>query len=67
MKIGKMQEIANEMGTYKVQILVLQEIRWKNQRKIDRETCTLYYSGENKQGRKGTTFMVDEKMGGKII
>jgi hypothetical protein len=38
---GKMQEIANELETYKPHIAALQETRWLNDRWIDKKDYTL--------------------------
>ncbi|XP_050497677.1 craniofacial development protein 2-like [Diabrotica virgifera virgifera] len=64
---GKMQEIALEMKKYQLEILAVQEIRWKKEGKIEKKNFSMYYSGENKQGTNGTAFMVNKKMREKLI
>lgn len=64
---GKMEQIAREMKRYSVKILALQETRWKGEGMIDKEGYTLYYSGEDKQGRNGTAFMIDRKLKREVI
>lgn len=67
LQIGKTEEISREMNRYKVDILALQEIRWKGQGRVDKKTYTIYYSGEMKQGQNGTAFMVNRKVAGNVL
>ena len=57
---GKLQEVANEVFKYNVNITTVQQLRWKGSGIIKKEKFTFYYSGfENKQGEYGTGFIVD--------
>lgn len=64
---GKMTEVAREMKRYNIEILALQEIRWSGQGAVDKKEYTLYYSGNEKQGRNGTGFMISETVRGRVI
>lgn len=67
LKAGKMEEVAKEMNKYKMEIIALQEIRWKEEGKIDKENYTMFYGGEPKQGRNGTGFMISKKFRDKVL
>jgi hypothetical protein len=59
LKPGKMNEIAEQMLGTQLQIIALQEIRWKGHGYIKKNTYSLYYScSEQTTGHFGTGFMV---------
>jgi exonuclease III len=59
LKTGKMNEIAEEMAKTQVQVIALQEMRWKVEGQINNATYTLYYScNPDKTGQLGTGFMI---------
>ncbi|XP_055378261.1 craniofacial development protein 2-like [Condylostylus longicornis] len=65
LQIGKMQEVANEMAKYKIDLMALQEIRWANEGKIEKPQYTLFYSGSapgRRTGLYGTGFMINKKI-----
>jgi exonuclease III len=56
---GKMQEIANEIQKFQIDIVTLQEIHWTGQGRIDKHDYTLVYSrSEKRTGQSGTGFMI---------
>lgn len=67
LKKGKMNEIANEMTTNKIDIGAIQEIRWKGAGQIRKDSYTMYYSGEETQGRNGVGFIINNKLEKKVI
>ena len=67
LKPGKMEEVAREMLRYKIDILALQEIRWKAEGRIDKNNYTFLYGGETKQGKNGTGFMIKKKFKERIM
>jgi len=60
LKTGKMNEIADEMSKTQLQVIALQELRWKGTgRQINKPTYTLYYSCNLEKTRQlGTGFMI---------
>jgi hypothetical protein len=44
LKMGKMNKTADEMSKTQLQIIALQELRWKGAGQINKPTYTLYYS-----------------------
>lgn len=62
LEVGKMEEIWTEMKRCNIEILALQEIRWKGQRRLHKETNALLYAGEDKQGFHGTAFMIGKTL-----
>ena len=59
LKIGKMNEIADEMLKTQLQIIALQELRCKGAGQINKPTYTLYYSCDpEKTVHLGTGFMI---------
>lgn len=65
--MGKIEEIGREMKEYQIDVLALQEVRWKDEGRIDREEYTLFYGSENKQGRNGTGFMVSRRLRNSVM
>ena len=51
LKACKMNEIANEMLKTQLQIIALQELRWKGERQINKTKYTLYYSCNPEKNR----------------
>ncbi|KAF5273805.1 hypothetical protein FQA39_LY00920 [Lamprigera yunnana] len=45
----KLQEVAKELKTYKVDIAGLQEIRWSEEAIADKEEYAIWFAGEKKQ------------------
>ncbi|GLV41713.1 hypothetical protein CBL_20466 [Carabus blaptoides fortunei] len=64
---GKMQEIVDEIKRYRVDIVAIQETRWKGQGEIRKSDFMLKYSGAEKQGQHGVGFIIMGKMKDKII
>ena len=59
LQAGAMISIAEEIEKYKMNVVALQEIRWKGNGLIKKTNYTLYYSGNNdRQGQNGVGFMV---------
>ena len=67
MTVGKIEEIGKQMKEYKIEILALQETRWKGEGQIDRNNYTLLYGGEDKQGKRGTGFMISKTFKERIL
>ena len=60
---GKMQELAEQITKIKMDIVAVQEIRWKGNGIINKKDYTFYYSGSSiKTGQAGTGFMVKKKI-----
>jgi len=68
LQVGKMNEMAVELSRYKLDIIALQEIRWKDAGAIIKKDFTLYYSGTPKKtGQKGTGFWTSQNIRDKIL
>jgi hypothetical protein len=68
LKAGKMNEIANEMLKTQLQIIALQELRWKGDGQINKTKYTLYYScNPEKTGQLGNGFMVRNEIKKNIL
>ncbi|XP_039297373.1 craniofacial development protein 2-like [Nilaparvata lugens] len=58
-----MMEVYNEMQKFNLDILALQEVRWKGSGRIDKKDFSLYYSGNpEKSGMYGTAFMINANL-----
>lgn len=64
---GKMEEIANELLRYNVDVAALQEIRWREHGEIRKQHYSIYYSGPQKQGNSGTGFYVTKTIRNSIM
>jgi len=53
-----MEELAQILEEYRIDIIALQEIRWAGTGEIRKNNFVFFWKGEEKQGRKGTGFMV---------
>ena len=63
LKHGRMEEIMKEMGKARGNVVVVQEIRWQGQGRIDKRGFSLFYSGpKEKTCRYGTELIVNAKM-----
>jgi exonuclease III len=63
LKPGKMKEIAEQMLSTQIQIIALQEIRWKGHGKIKKNKYSLYCScSQQNTGQFGTEFMVKKEI-----
>ena len=62
LKPGKMNEIAEQMLSTQIQIIALQEIRWKGHGHIKKNKYSLYYSCfQQSMGQLRTGFMVKKE------
>jgi len=62
-KPGKMNEIAEQMLSTQIQIIALQEIRWKGHGQMKKNEYSLYYScSQQSMGQPGTGFMVRKEV-----
>ena len=63
LQAGTMNSIVDEIIRYRMDMVALQEIRWKGKGDIKKKEFTMYFSGdENKQGQHGVGFIVLKKM-----
>jgi len=59
LQAGKMEEIADELKKYNIQITALQEVRWPQDGWIKKKNYTLLYSGlKTSKGQHGTGFLI---------
>ena len=58
LQVGNMNAIADEAERYKMEVVALQEIRWKGKGIIRKSKFNIYYSGnEDRQGNRGVGFI----------
>lgn len=54
---GKLEEVIGQQKKYQVDIMAVQEIRWKRKGTLDSDDHALYYSGSERGGEYGTGFL----------
>lgn len=64
---AKMAEIADECIKYKINICALQGIRFGKQSEIRKQHYSVYYSGADRPGFKGTGFYVYKTLRNSIL
>ena len=63
LKPGRMKGIMEETGKARVDVVVVQEIRWQGHGRIDKKDFSLSYSGpKERTGHCGTGFIINAKM-----
>jgi len=63
LKPGRMQEVAEQILQTDLQVVALQEIRWKGKSQIKKDKYNLYYScKEDQTGYLGTGFIVKKEI-----
>ena len=63
LKPGRIKEIMEEIGKARVDVVAVQEIRWRGHGRIHKKYFSLVYSGpKEKTGRYGTGFIINTKM-----
>jgi exonuclease III len=68
LQAGNMIITAEEAERYKMDVVALQEIRWKGQGSIRKSKFTIYYSGnEDRQGNQGVGFIVSKKASRSVL
>jgi hypothetical protein len=59
LQAGKMEETADELKKYSIQITALQEVRWTHDGWIKKRNYTLLYSRlKTSKGQHGTRFLI---------
>jgi exonuclease III len=68
LQAGNMNAIAEEAERYKMDVLALQEMRWKDKGLIKKSKYNIYYSGkEDRQGNRGVGFIVSKKINRSVL
>jgi len=68
LKAGKIQEIADQIVGSQIQIVALQEVRWRGYGLLKKDRYSLYYScNPNTTGRAGTGFIIQKSAMNKIL
>jgi len=68
LKPGRIKEVAEQILQTDLQVVALQEIRWKGQGHIKKDKYNLYYScKEDQTGHLGTGFIVKKEITKKVM
>ncbi|XP_022186058.2 craniofacial development protein 2-like [Nilaparvata lugens] len=68
LQAGKMAEISNKVKRCKMDVVALQEVRWKGSGRIDKKDYSVLYSGnEERAGRHGTAFIINAKVRHRLL
>jgi len=68
LKAGKMQEIADQIVGFQIQIVALQEIRWRGYGILKNDTNSIYYScNPNTTGQAGIGFVIQKSAMNNIL
>jgi exonuclease III len=68
LQAGNMNAIADEAERYKMDVVALQEIRWKGKGLIRKSKFNIYFSGnEDRQGNRGVGFIVSKKINRSVL
>jgi len=68
LKAGKMQEIADQIVGSQIQIVALQEIRWRGYGLLNKDKYSIHYScNPNTTGQTGTGFIIQKLAMNKIL
>ena len=68
LKVGKMQEIADLIMGSQIQIVALQEIRWRGYDLLKKDKYSIYYScNPNTTGQARTGFIIQNSAMNKIL
>lgn len=65
LQAGNVYSLAEEVERYKMEVVPLQEIRWKGS--IQKSKCTQYYENDNKQGNQGVSFVTSRKINKSVV
>jgi exonuclease III len=57
-----LKTVAREVGKYKLDLLGLQEVRWKKGGAEKAEDCTLFYGERNENYQLGTGFVLHNRI-----
>jgi exonuclease III len=67
LQAGDMNMIAEEAESCKMDVVALQEIRWKSKGSIRKVNFTLHCSGNDRQGNQGAGFVVSKKASRSVL
>ena len=68
LQVGNMNAIADEAERYKMEVVALQEIRWKGKGIIRKSKFNIYYSGnEDRKGNRGVGFIVSKEINRSVL
>lgn len=62
-----MKEVTDQQSKYRVDIMAVQEVRWKGSGTIDSNAHTMYYCGNKDVHSLGTGFIVSRRMKERVI
>ena len=68
LQAGTMNSLSEEIEKYRMDIVALQEIRWKGKGIIKKPKFTMYFSGnEERQGWQSVSFMVLKQVNKSVL
>lgn len=64
---GALQVLLNEIDKYNIDLMAIQEIRWKGNGILQKRNHTIYYSCHNKYHTFGTGFILNKRLKDRVI